>query len=138
MLESESKKFVEKTQKGVIDSYFETINQHDFVATAKLFAETGKLLAPFESPIIGHDAIALYLSQEANGMKLVPRRIDIVTKTTEDNPYSVEVVGKVKTSLFTVNVGWYFGFSQTQKITVAKIKLLASPRELLSFKTSVC
>jgi hypothetical protein len=135
MLEIESKEVVEETQKVVIDSYFETINRHDFVATAELFAETGKLLAPFESPILGRDAIAAYLSQEATGMKLIPQQIVIVKETTEDNLSLIKVSGKVKTSPFTVNVGWQFCLDQAPQIIVAKIKLLASPQELLNLQT---
>jgi len=135
MLEIESKEVLEETQKVVIDSYFETINRHDFVAAAELFAETGKLLAPFESPIIGRAAIAAYLSQEATGMKLIPQQIVIVKETTEDNLSLIKVSGKVKTSLFTVNVGWHFCLDQAPQIIVAKIKLLASPQELLNLQT---
>ncbi len=98
MLKIESKEVVEETQKVVINSYFETINRNDFVATAELFAETGKLLAPFESPIIGRDAIALYLSKEATGMKLIPQQM--VIEATEDDSYLIKVAGQVKTSLF--------------------------------------
>lgn len=123
----------EDNQKNlVIDNYFATINQEDFEQTAALFAEDGKLLAPFEEPIIGRDAIALYLHKEANGMKLLPQKK--MCELTANNVDQIKVTGKVKTSLFSVNVAWFLNFNSEQQITEAKIKLLASPQELLGLR----
>ncbi|MGL5076282.1 MAG: hypothetical protein ACRDBG_10685, partial [Waterburya sp.] len=74
-IERDSTLTKEDNQKNlVIDNYFATINREDFEQTAALFAEDGKLLAPFEDPILGRDAIALYLHKEAKGMKLLPQQ----------------------------------------------------------------
>jgi hypothetical protein len=116
----------------VIDSYFDTINRKNFEQTAALFAEDGKLFAPFEEPIIGRNAIALYLNKEAKGIKLLPQKK--IGELTEDKAEQIKVTGKVKTSLFTVNVAWFFNLNLEQQITRAKIKLLASPQELLGLR----
>lgn len=115
-----------------IYNYFVTINREEFKQTATLFAEEGKLLAPFENPIIGRDAIALYLSREAKGMTLLPQQG--IYEYSEDDSEQIKVLGKVKTSLFTVNVAWFFNYNSQQQITTARIKLLASPQELLGLR----
>jgi hypothetical protein len=119
-------------QESVTHNYFATMNQEEFEQTATLFAEDGELLAPFEKPIIGRDAIALYLNKEAKGMKLLPQKK--ICELTEDNAEQIKVTGKVQTSLFTVNVAWFFSLNSEQEITRAKIKLLASPQELLGLR----
>ena len=121
---------IEGITESVIIKYFQSINEAEFLTTASLFAEDGKLLAPFESPIIGRKAIAKYLSAEAKGMKLIPRQGFIEVK--EDDLLPIKVVGLVQTSLFKVNVAWYFFLNQDRQIVVAKVKLLASPQELLN------
>ncbi|MGL5941598.1 MAG: ketosteroid isomerase family protein [Waterburya sp.] len=132
-LERDSTLTKEDNQKNlVIDNYFATINREDFEQTAAFFAEDGKLLAPFEEPILGRDAIALYLQKEAKGMKLLPQKK--MCELTADNVDKIKVTGKVKTSLFSVNVAWFFNFNSEQQITEAKIKLLASPQELLGLR----
>jgi hypothetical protein len=40
--------------------YFETFNSGNFAATAALFTSQGALYPPFESAIVGRDAIASY------------------------------------------------------------------------------
>ena len=65
-------------------------------------------------------------------MKLFPRQGFIEPK--EDDLLPIKIIGLVQTSLFKVNVGWYFFLDRNQKIIVAKIKLLASPQELLNLK----
>ena len=123
---------IDNINNSTIINYFATINREEFVETAALFIENGELLAPFEKPIIGRKAIASYISQEAKGMKLLPKQE--ICESTEDNTERVEVIGKVKTSLFTVNVAWFFNLNQEQEIITVKIKLLASPQELLGLK----
>lgn len=114
-----------------IINYFVTINEEEFGQTAALFAEEGEMLAPFEKPIVGREAISLYLAKEAKGMKLLPN--EGIYQSTEDN-FPIMVQGRVKTSLFSVNVAWYFNLNADGQITTAKIKLLASPKELLSLQ----
>ncbi len=122
---------IEGTEESAIVNYFTTINQAEFAQTAALFATDGELQAPFEQPIIGRKAIASYLSQEAKGMKLLPKK---ASYESPENQTKVNVIGKVKTSLFSVNVSWRFNLNQDKQITKAKIKLLASPQELLGLK----
>lgn len=123
---------IEAREESVIINYFATINQEEFRKTASLFTEQGELLAPFEKPIVGREAIANYLAKEAKGMKLLPQQG--IYQSTEDNIARIEITGKVKTSLFSVNVAWYFNLNIDKQINTAKIKLLASPKELLSLQ----
>ena len=112
--------------------YFETMNAGDFDATATLFTTDGTLKAPFESPLVGQDAIAAYLHQEAQSMKLEPR--EGITETIENEQTQVQVSGTVQTSWCGVNVSWMFVLNQQHEIAAATIKLLASPQELLNMQ----
>ena len=123
---------IEGIEELTVINYFATINQEKFEQTAALFAVDGELLAPFEKPIVGRKAIALYLSQEATGMKLLPQKG--ICEPPENDLQQIHITGKVKTSLFSVNVSWYFDLNRDRQITTAKIKLLASPQELLGLK----
>lgn len=135
--------------KLIVDNYFSSINKEEFATTASLFTEEGKLLAPFEEPIIGTEAIASYLAEEAKGMKLFPQQV--ISLSTEDNKQEIQVTGKVKTSFFSVNVAWFFILSDREcanknfympsnkgenryQIAAVKIKLLASPKQLLGLQ----
>lgn len=113
-------------------TYFAALSAGDFATVAALFAPEGQMYPPFEAPVVGPAAIAAYLEQEAIGMELQPQRS--TTTTTEAGERQVEVRGKVKTSLFTVNVGWLFILNPQDQILLAKIKLLASPQELLNLR----
>ncbi|MEG4091575.1 nuclear transport factor 2 family protein [Microcoleus sp. Pol12B4] len=113
--------------------YFETLNAGDFEATANLFADEGVLHAPFEDPIIGRIAIAIYLKKEARGMQLEPQKG--VSQILEDGKVEVQVSGRVQTSAFGVNVGWLFLLNSDQKILSVTVKLLASPQELLNLRS---
>jgi hypothetical protein len=112
--------------------YFETLNAGDFEATSTLFAAEGVLQPPFEAAIVGPEAIVTYLQAEASGMQLQPR--EAVATPLDDGCTEFQVSGKVKTALFSVNVSWLFVLSPQQEILLAKIKLLASPKELLNLK----
>lgn len=115
-----------------IVNYFATINQEEFSQTAALFAEDGKMLAPFAEPIVGRENIAAYLAEEATGMKLLP--VQGILETEEENE-TYKVLGKVRTSLFSVNVAWYFTLNCDRQLTSARIKLLASPQQLLNLQS---
>ena len=117
---------------ATILSYFETLNAGDYAATATLFAEDGVLHPPFESAIVGPEAIATYLQAEATGMQLLPRQG--ITEPLADEHTQVQVSGKVQTAWFGVNVSWLFVLNAQQQITDATIKLLASPQELLNLR----
>ncbi|MFB2922077.1 MULTISPECIES: ketosteroid isomerase family protein [Aerosakkonema] len=123
---------IEGVTESVILRYFERMNAGDFQATAALFAADGAMLPPFESPVVGVDAIAAYLQQEAQGMRLYPREgIDL---PLEDSYIQFQVSGKVQTPVFGVNVSWLFVLNPQREIFSATIKLLASPQELLSLR----
>nr|WP_250122588.1 nuclear transport factor 2 family protein [Chroococcidiopsis sp. CCMEE 29] len=123
---------IEGITQPTIVSYFETLNAGDFEATSALFAADGAMHPPFESAIVGPAAIAAFLQQEAQGMKLEPR--EGIAQAIENEQTQVQVAGKVQTSLFGVNVSWLFTLNQQREITIAKIKLLASPQELLNIR----
>lgn len=116
---------------GSVRRYFETVNAGEFEQTAALFAEDGQLVPPFDQPIVGRGAIAQFLKDEATGMEFTPLRYE----TDPDHLEGHLVRGKVKTSLFTVNVAWNFSLSQTHEITRVEIKLLATLNELLKLKS---
>lgn len=116
----------------VVLCYFETLNAGEFESTAALFDSEGSLKPPFESPLVGPAAIATYLQQEAKGIKLLPRQGMIENLGSDQR--QVQVSGKVQTSLFTVNVAWTFILNNLDQIVSARIKLLASPKELLNLR----
>jgi hypothetical protein len=87
---------------------------------------------PFEKPIEGRVAIANYLEAEAKGMQLFPRRG--IAETPLNEQTQIQVTGKVQTPWFGVNVSWIFVLSPEQEILSTRIKLLASPQELLSLR----
>ncbi|MBD2208674.1 nuclear transport factor 2 family protein [Nostoc linckia FACHB-104] len=113
-------------------NYFQALNAGDFAATAALFAEDGTMYPPFESGFVGPDAIASYLEQEAQGIKAEPQQGIIEILPNEQ--IQVQVAGKAFTSWCGVNVTWLFILNQQRQIVEAKIKLLASPQELLAMR----
>ena len=115
----------------VVWQYFETFNRGDFAATASLFAPEGTLHPPFESPIVGQEAITAFLQAEAQGMTLQPRE---GTSETTEAQTKFQINGKVQTRLFSVNVAWHFTLNQRPEIEYVRIKLLASPQELLKLR----
>lgn len=123
---------IEGITEPVVLGYFETMNAGDYEATTALFADTGALLPPFEKPIEGKEAIATYLETEATGMLLFPSKG--ITEALEDGLTQIQVAGKVQTSLFSVNVSWIFVLTPEREIRSARIKLLASPQELLNLR----
>ena len=123
---------IEGITEPVVLRYFETMNAGDYEATAALFADTGAMHPPFEEPIAGKDAIATYLKVEAKGMQLFPTKG--IAETLEDDQTQIQVAGKVQTSVFGVNVSWIFVLDSERDILSARIKLLASPQELLSLR----
>lgn len=116
----------------VILRYFEAMNANDCATVASLFAAEGVMNPPFESSIVGHEAIATYLDQEAKGMLLQPRQG--VAQPLDVDTLEVTVTGKVQTPVFGVNVNWIFVLNSQSEIILARIKLIASPQELLSLR----
>lgn len=107
--------------------YFETINAGAFDVTSELFAIDGAMQPPFEKPIVGRDAIAAYLKQEAPGLVAMPQ-----AGTTTDQDY--QITGRVQMPMFGVNVTWYFTLDQDDQFTFVRIKLNASPQELVKLR----
>lgn len=130
----QSKEFIEiqGIKKSTIEQYFESLNAGEYEKTASLFAENGVMHPPFESGIMGRDAILNYLNKEAIDIKAYPN--EGVSETLEENITQIQVAGKVKTPWFGVNVSWLFALNENQQILDVKIKLLASPQELLSLR----
>ncbi|MBK1987603.1 nuclear transport factor 2 family protein [Sphaerospermopsis aphanizomenoides BCCUSP55] len=114
--------------------YFSTLNAGEFTATAALFTEDGVMYPPLESAVVGRDAIAYYLHQEAQDIKAEPQQG--ITENLADNQTQIQVTGKAHTSWCSVNVLWLFILNPQQEIIAAKIKLLASPQDLLSLRPS--
>jgi hypothetical protein len=112
--------------------YFATLNAGDFTATAALFTEDGVMYAPFESGIVGPEAIATYLEQEAQGIQAEPYLG--MTSSFANGQMQVQVTGKAQTSWCGVNVLWSFLLNPEGKILATTIKLLASPQELLALR----
>jgi len=123
---------IEGLAEPVLLRYFETLNAGEFQETASLFAETGVMHPPFEEPITGPNAIATYLEAEAKGLKAFPRQG--IAEPLEGGETQVQVSGKVETRWFGVNVSWLFILSPERDILFAKVKLLASPQELLNLR----
>jgi hypothetical protein len=123
---------IEGITQPTILRYFEALNAGDFDAASILFAIDGALQPPFEASIVGAEAIATYLKAEAQGITLKPR--EGTATALEDGCTEIQITGRVKTTLFEVNVAWRFILSPQQEILLAKIKLLASPKELLNLR----
>ena len=118
-----------KCEEFAVQSYFSTLNQGQFELTAALFSDQGQLVPPFDSPVIGPQAIADYLKQEAVDMRFQPR--SATSQVLPNGKTDVEVRGQVSTSLFKVNVVWNFWLSDQGKIDLVKVNLIASMQELL-------
>lgn len=123
----------------IVDRYFTGFNAEDYRAVAALFEADGVLLAPFEEPIVGPEAIYTYLQAEAINMRGTPLAVEMTPNpvgaapTTEQGTQQVMVKGRVKTLLFTVSVRWTFVLTAANRIQSAEIKLLASLQELMQF-----
>ncbi|MDB9457984.1 ketosteroid isomerase family protein [Dolichospermum circinale] len=113
-------------------NYFTTLNAGEFTQTAALFAEDGIMYPPFESAIIGLDAIASYLDKEAQDIKAYPQQG--ISENLPEHHTQIQVTGKAETSWCGVNVLWLFILNQNKQIIEAKIKLLASPQDLLCLR----
>jgi hypothetical protein len=129
-------KAIEGIDQPTIFQYFETFNAEDFEATSQLFAPEGMLQPPFEAMVIGSEAIAAYLQQEAKGFVLLPQQGQSVLDSDVLNRDAAEflVSGRVQTPWFTVNVAWTFVLNSSQQIVLTKVNLLASLQELMHMR----
>jgi len=123
---------IEGIDEPTVLRYFQTLNTGAFAETAALFAADGLMQPPFESVLVGSAAITAYLEQEAQGIRLQPNQG--VVQPLEADQRQIQVSGKVQTSVIMVNVGWTFILNKQDQIISAKIKLLASPQELLKMR----
>jgi hypothetical protein len=119
-------------QEPVISDYFLKLNQGDFMGVAQLFAEQGCLCAPFQGEICGREAIYDYLQAEGKGMTAVPKSGSI--EPLQNGGTEHQVVGQVRTALFTVNVAWTIELNAAKEIVSVTIKLLAELKELLGLR----
>ncbi len=117
---------------STISQYFQSLNAGDFDSTAALFATDGVMYAPFESGLVGRNAIASYLQQEALGLLAEPHQG--IIESQENDLVQFRVNGKVQMPLFGVNVSWLFVLNSQQQIVSVTVKLLASPQELLNLR----
>lgn len=133
---TETKLEIEGLTETTILRYFETLNAGDFEATAALFAVDGVMHPPFESGIVGREAIAHYLNLEAKDLKAEPRQGIIEPDEGEQSQgqSKIQVSGKAQTSFCGVNVSWQFILNENKEILYTKVKLLASPQELLNLR----
>ncbi len=123
---------IEGITEPIVLRYFETLNAGEFKATAALFAVDGVMRPPLESEIVGTDAIAAYLKQEGQNIKAYPKTG--IAETLENGDIQIQVTGKAQTSWCSVNVLWLFILNRQRQIFYTRIKLLASPQELLSLR----
>ncbi len=65
-------------------------------------------------------------------IKVYPR--EGISETLEEGVIQFQVTGKAQTSWCGVNVLWQFVLNQQGEILYTKIKLLASPQELLKMR----
>ncbi|MBC5797156.1 nuclear transport factor 2 family protein [Sphaerospermopsis sp. LEGE 00249] len=123
---------IEGITEPAILRYFTTLNAGDFTNTAALFTEDGLMYPPLESAVMGRNAIASYLHQEAQDIKAEPHQG--IIENSADQKIQIQVTGKAHTSWCSVNVLWLFILNPQQEILEAKIKLLASPQDLISLR----
>ncbi len=122
--------FIKNIQEPIIYNYFSSLNESDFDGLSELFAVDGYLHPPFEKVIAGRAAICKYLQSEAKGVEAFPESGTIV-----DNPDGAtvyQIAGRVKLSLFSINVNWAIQLNPEREIAAVTVKLLAELQELLS------
>ncbi|MBW4524573.1 MAG: ketosteroid isomerase family protein [Phormidium tanganyikae FI6-MK23] len=123
---------IEGISHPTILQYFETLNAGEFEATSQLFAIEGAMQPPFETPIMGREAILAYLQKEAPGLIAMPQAG--IFEETDQHCTDFQITGKVQMPMFGVNVTWYFTIDQTDQVTFTRIKLNASPQELAKLR----
>ena len=117
----------------VVEQYFTCLNQQQFDQMASLFADDGKMYPPFDGAIVGNEAIERYLRKSATDMSANPQQWEVVQ--TAEGDWKVNVTGKVTAIVFKVRVNWHFDITSAGEISAARIKLLASPKELLNLRS---
>jgi hypothetical protein len=129
-------------QVPTIHQYFSSLNQLNFEAVANLFAAKGVLYPPFDRGICGRAEIRRYLEAEARDMQALPESSTIRFCTSglqsldEARSTVYRILGKVKITYFTVNVGWSIELNSDNQILSVRVKLLAELQDLLTLKRS--
>lgn len=116
----------------MIERYFEALNAENFQTAADLFTPNGVLYPPFHEEVVGREAIARYLVEEAKGIKLFPDHYS--AQPLESGSIEHTITGKVQTPLFYVNASWRILLNTDSEIQSLKIKLLASLVELMNLR----
>ncbi len=124
--------FISNIQEPIIYNYFSSLNESDFDGVSDLFAVDGYLHPPFEKVITGRTAICKYLQAEARGVEALPESGTIVDRSDGVSVY--QIAGRVKLSMFTINVGWSIELNADREIAAVTVKLLAELQDLLAMK----
>jgi hypothetical protein len=131
---------ISELQVPVIHQYFANLNQLNFEAVANLFTAAGWLYPPFDRGICGRANIYQYLEAEASDLQAFPASSTVRFRKSELQSLAeagstvYRILGKVKTSYFTVNVGWSIEVSTDEEIHSVRVKLLAELQDLLTLK----
>lgn len=116
--------------------YIEAMNTDNFDAAVALFTADGALQPPFQKPIVGREAIAKYMREEAQGLNMMPQAG--ICDVQPDGSKQLKVTGVVQTPWFGVTVGmnisWRFLINPEGKIFFVAIDMLASPQELMNLR----
>jgi hypothetical protein len=124
--------FIKNIQEPIIYNYFSSLNESEFDGVADLFAVDGYLHPPFEKVITGRAAICKYLQAEAKGVEAFPESGTIGNNA--DGSIDYQILGRVKVSMFVINVGWSIELNDRREIAAMKVKLLAELQDLLPMK----
>ena len=116
--------------------YIEAMNADNFDAAIALFTTYGALQPPFQKPIVGREAIAKYMREEAQGLNMMPQQG--ICEVQPDGSKQLKITGVVQTPWFGVTVGmnisWRFLINPDGKIFFVAIDMLASPQELMNLR----
>ena len=116
--------------------YIEAMNADKFEDAIALFTPEGALQPPFQKPIIGREAIAKYMREEAQGLNMMPQQG--ICEVQPDGSKQLKITGVVQTPWFGVTVGmnisWRFLINPEGQIFFVAIDMLASPQELMNLR----
>lgn len=110
------------THETPIDRYFRALDGGDTRGAAALFAEGGELIPPLGGVIRGREAIADYLQEHCEDMRLFPEQV-------QHGTLGALVDGRVRLPAFEVRVQWQFRIDAGQ-IQRLRVRLVASLQEL--------
>jgi Orange carotenoid protein, N-terminal/Nuclear transport factor 2 (NTF2) domain len=127
---------IEGITEPAVLGYIQAMNSDNFDAAIDLFTTDGALQPPFQKPIVGREAIAKYMREEAQGLNMMPQQG--ICDVQPDGSKQLKVTGVVQTPWFGVTVGmniaWRFLINPQGKIFFVAIDMLASPQELMNLR----